>query len=56
MCGVCIEVQNPSITPSLVAAGFAGVATGGRLYVQQLRTGVTRLRRSDAVDESATHP
>lgn len=51
MCGVCVEIQNPSLAPSLYAAGFAGVATGGRLYLRQLRNGVALFSRADTGEE-----
>jgi hypothetical protein len=43
MCGVCHEISNPSIAPSLYVAGFAGVAAGGKHYLQQLRNRVPKV-------------
>lgn len=67
MCGVCVEIQNPSVAPSLYAAGFAGVVTGGKLFWHQVRNGLTPAARRpplrsaelaslDATDRLGTTP
>jgi hypothetical protein len=39
MCGICQELKNPTLTPSLFAAGFAGLAAGVQLSYQRVRGG-----------------